>query len=76
LAAEIPPPAAAAAPPLATAEIKSLPVAAVVDQPSPEQNGWHSERPLVSGGIMTMLPPQPPPAHGNLFTALKHFADF
>jgi hypothetical protein len=77
LAAETPPPAAAAAPPLATAEIKSLPVVAdIVDQPTPEQNGWQSGPAPVRGGITTMLPPQPPPVHGNLFSALKHFADF
>jgi hypothetical protein len=67
----------ALAPPLAATEIKSLPVAAAVD-PSlpPEQDAMASYRPPMNVGSTTMLPPQPPPANGGLFSALKHFHGF
>jgi hypothetical protein len=67
----------ALAPPLAATEIKSLPVAAAVD-PSlpPEQDALASYRPPMNVGSTTMLPPQPPPANGGLFSALKHFHGF
>ena len=71
----------AVAPPLAAAEIGSLPVAAVVDSPLPaEPDGWPTDPTPVSGAGrlsaapgLGMLPPQPPPVNGNLFAALKHF---
>jgi hypothetical protein len=72
---------ATVAPPLAAAEVKSLPVAASVDSPlAAEQDGWPSG-PSAMGGAsrvpvshsLGMLPPQPPPVNGNLFTALRHF---
>jgi hypothetical protein len=67
----------ALAPPLAATEIKSLPVAAAVDQPlPPEQDAMASYRPPMNVGSTTMLPPQPPPASGGLFSALKHFHGF
>jgi hypothetical protein len=67
----------ALAPPLTATEIKSLPVAAAVD-PSlpPEQDAMASYRPPMNIGSTTMLPPQPPPANGGLFSALKHFHGF
>jgi hypothetical protein len=67
----------AVAPPLAATEIKSLPVAAAVD-PSlpPEQEAMASDRPPMNVGSSTMLPPQPPPVNGGLFSALKHFHGF
>ena len=74
--AEIPASAATAAPPLAAAEIRSLPVAAAEPLPPAEPDGWPPEP--TSGAsrlpsVGRMLPPQPPPANGNLFNALKHF---
>ncbi len=71
----------AVAPPLAAAEIGSLPVAAVVDSPLPaEPDGWPTDPIPVSGAgrlpaapRLGMLPPQPPPVNGNLLAALKHF---
>jgi hypothetical protein len=71
----------AVAPPLAAAEIGSLPVAAVVDSPLPaEPDGWPTDPTPVSGAgrlpaapSLGMLPPQPPPVNGNLLAALKHF---
>jgi hypothetical protein len=71
----------AVAPPLAAAEVRSLPVAAAVDSAaSAEPNAWPSD-PAPMGGAgrlpvtnsFRMLPPQPPPVNGNVFTALKHF---
>ncbi len=72
---------ATVAPPLAAAEVRSLPVAAAVDSALPaEPDAWPSD-PAPMGGAsrltvahsLGMLPPQPPPVNGNLFTALKHF---
>jgi hypothetical protein len=72
---------ATVAPPLTAAEVRSLPVAASVDASlSAEPNAWPSS-PAPMGGAdrfqvshsMGMLPPQPPPVNGNLFTALRHF---
>ena len=73
--------ATAVAPPLATAEIRSVPVAATVDSPLPaEPDAWPSDPRTTSGtgrlpaaGRFGMLPPQPPPANINVLTALKHF---
>jgi hypothetical protein len=67
----------AVAPPLAATEIKSLPVSAAAD-PSlpPEQEAMASDRPPLNVGSSTMLPPQPPPVNGGLFSALKHFHGF
>jgi hypothetical protein len=67
----------AVAPPLAAAEIGSLPV---VDSPLPaEPDGWPTDPTPVSGAgrlsaarSLGMLPPQPPPVNGNLLAALKH----
>ena len=72
---------ATVAPPLAAAEVRSLPVAASVDSPlAAEQDGWPSGPSAMSGASrvpvshsLGMLPPQPPPVNGNLFTALRHF---
>jgi hypothetical protein len=70
--------ATAIAPPLATAEIRSLPPVADADQPFPaEPEGWPSS-PAPMGRLPAVggagrLPPQPPPANVNVFTALKHF---
>jgi hypothetical protein len=72
---------ATVAPPLAAAEVRSLPVAASVDAPlAAEQDGWPAGPSAMSGASrlpvshsLGMLPPQPPPVNGNLFTALKHF---
>jgi hypothetical protein len=58
------------APPLATAEIRSMPVAAGSPLPA-EPDGWPPNPPRMSG--TGRLPPQPPPANVNLFSALKHF---
>jgi hypothetical protein len=71
------------APPLATTEIKTLPVATAVD-PLParsvdaalqsDSDGWPAEPARVATtGSLRMLPPQPPPANFNPLTALKHF---
>jgi hypothetical protein len=72
--------AAAVAPPLATAEIRSLPVAASDSALAAEPDAWPSDPRPTSGtgrlpalGRFGMLPPQPPPANGNLLMALKHF---
>jgi len=54
---------------------------AAVDSPlSAEPDAWPSDSAAMSGtgrlpaaGGAMMLPPQPPPANGNLFAALKHF---
>jgi len=73
--------AATVAPPLAASEIGSLPVAAAVDSALPaEPAAWPSD-PAATSGIgrqpaasrFGMLPPQPPPANGNLLAAFKHF---
>jgi hypothetical protein len=67
----------AIAPPLAATEIKSLPVAAAVDPTlPPEQDAELSDRPPANVGSTTMLPPQPPPVNGGLFSAFKHFHGF
>jgi hypothetical protein len=65
----------AVAPPLAATEIKSLPVAVDPSLP-PEQDAMASDRPPMNVGSSTMLPPQPPPVNGGLFSALKHFHGF
>jgi hypothetical protein len=73
--------ATAVPPPLATAEIRSLPPVAAADQPFPaEPEGWPSDPSPMRGsghlpaaGSSSGLPPQPPPANVNVFTALKHF---
>jgi len=72
--------ATAIAPPLAVAEIRSLPVAAADSSFPAEPEGWPSDPSPVSSigrlpaaGSMRMLPPQPPPANINVLTALKHF---
>jgi hypothetical protein len=72
---------ATVAPPLAAAEVRSLPVAASIDSPlAAEQDGWPSGPSAMTGASrvpvshsLGMLPPQPPPVNGNLFTALRHF---
>jgi len=69
----------AVAPPLAAAEVKSLPVAADADPALPaEPDAWPSDRAPESGSgrssvahSLGMLPPQPPPVNGDLLTALK-----
>jgi hypothetical protein len=66
----------AVAPPLAATEIKSLPVAAAVDPALPPEQDAMADRPPMNVGSTTMLPPQPPPANGGLFSALKHFHSF
>jgi hypothetical protein len=85
----------AAAPPLTTAEIRSMPVAAAVEPPPQteadtfpveankfpaETDAWPSDQAAMRGtgrrqasGFLRTLPPQPPPANGNLLTALKRF---
>jgi hypothetical protein len=69
----------AVAPPLATAEVRSLPVAAAVDSPlTAEPDAWPSDPTSMSGTgrlpvSLGRLPPQPPPANVNLLAALKHF---
>jgi hypothetical protein len=70
--------ATAVAPPLATAEIRSLPPVADADQPFPaEPEGWPSNPSpmgrLPAAASAGRLPPQPPPANFNVLTALKHF---
>jgi hypothetical protein len=72
--ASIPP----AAPPLAAAEVRSLPVAAVVDSSlAAEPDGWPSNPASGTGRLLAAgprgLPPQPPPVNVNLITAIKHF---
>jgi hypothetical protein len=79
-ASETPTSVAAVAPPLATAEIRSMPVA-VADSALPaEPDAWPSNPSSMSGtgrlpasGSSSRLPPQPPPANVNVLTALKHF---
>jgi len=62
----------AVAPPLAPAEIKTLPVTAAADPPHPaEPDTWPHEAALTTGRIGG-LPPQPPPPDGNVLTLLKH----
>jgi len=65
---------ATVAPPLAVAEIRSLPVA-VADSPVlAEPDAWPSNPAAMSGASnSSRLPPQPPPANVNVLTALKHF---
>jgi hypothetical protein len=72
--------AIAVAPPLATAEIRSLPVATADSSLPAEPEGWPSDPSPVSStgrlpiaGNLGRLPPQPPPANVNVLTALKHF---
>jgi hypothetical protein len=67
--------AIAVAPPLATAEVRSLPVAADDSLLPAERNAWPSDPSPTSGTgrLFGMLPPQPPPANVNVLTALKHF---
>jgi len=72
--------ATAAAPPLATAEIRSLLVAATDSPLAAEADAWPSDPSptgstgrLQATGRFGMLPPQPPPANGNLLAAFKHF---
>ncbi len=68
------------APPLATAEIRSMPVAVPADPPlQAEQDGWPSDpRTMSDAGRMPsnsgyhMLPPQPPPANFHPLTVFKH----
>ena len=72
--------ATAVAPPLATAEIRSLPVVDADSSLPAEPDGWPSDpSPVSSTGRLPaaaglrMLPPQPPPVNLNVLTALKHF---
>lgn len=63
-----------AAPPLATTEIKTVPVAAAASPlPAVEPDGWPSNPAPLSTTGSSRLPPQPPPVNGNLLTALKRF---
>jgi hypothetical protein len=62
----------AIAPPLATAEIKTLPVAVASDPIPSEPDGWPTEPSRVAT-TGSLLPPQPPPANFNPLAALKHF---
>lgn len=63
----------AVAPPLAPAEIKTLPVTAAADPPHPaEPDAWPHEAALTTGRIGG-LPPQPPPPNSNVLTLFKHF---
>jgi hypothetical protein len=63
----------AVAPPLAPAEIKTLPVAAAADPPhTAEPDGWpHGAAPTT--GRIGGLPPQPPPSNSDALTLLKRF---
>jgi hypothetical protein len=72
--------ATAVAPPLVTAEIRSLPVVDADSALPAEPDGWPSDPSPVSStgrlpaaGSFRMLPPQPPPVNLNVLTALKHF---
>jgi hypothetical protein len=64
--------ATAVGPPLATAEIRSLPVAAAASALPAESDAWPSDPSATSSaGRFGMLPPQPPPANVNVLMALK-----
>jgi hypothetical protein len=68
---------ATVAPPLASADVRSLPVAADSTL-SGEPEGWPSNpSPMGGAGRMSAsgprgLPPQPPPVNVNLITVIKH----
>ena len=71
LSAPASPSTTAVAPPLAPAEIETLPVTAAADPPRPaEPDGWPHEVASTTSRIGG-LPPQPPPPNGNLLTLLK-----